>query len=278
MFHYFFYNFLFVRSCAIFILLNGVSDSLVCSIWYHAFVNFYVFTKLYELLFCLQVQSWFRNFKYNYVSPPVITSHKRMYCNVFTPVYHSVQSGDSVWGSLSRVGTLSGGISVGGGLSRGFSVRETPCMVKSGQYASCWNIFLLRESIPVGCVTSTAVAVGGRCLPGRGLCIPACTEADPPPVDRILETRLWKYSVAEGSLTDSNITLPPIPFFGSRCWMCGPSHSKWRFTREGRDRCFRTRSYTSSRQFPSTSVYKQQHIDCFQRNINIRYHVSSTSQ
>ena len=32
---------------------------------------------------------------------------------------------------------------------------------------------------------------GGGCLPGRGLCIPACTEADPPPpVDRILETRL----------------------------------------------------------------------------------------
>ena len=52
------------------------------------------------------------------------------------------------------------------GLSRGVSVRETPCMVKSRQYTSYWNGFLLRESIPVGCVPSMAVAVGGVCLGG----------------------------------------------------------------------------------------------------------------
>ena len=48
-----------------------------------------------------------------------------------------------------------------------------------------------------GCVCS-----GGVCLV-RGVCIPACTEADtlpPPRVDRILDTRLWKYYLGPTSL------------------------------------------------------------------------------
>ena len=53
---------------------------------------------------------------------------------------------------------------------------------------------LKQECIPVGCVPSTALAVcwgGGGCLPFWGIsawgCIPACTEADTPPVDRITD-------------------------------------------------------------------------------------------
>ena len=50
--------------------------------------------------------------------------------------------------------------------------------------------------------------VCGGCLLGpggsawsRGVCIPACTEADTlPPVDRILDTRLWKYYLGPTSL------------------------------------------------------------------------------
>ena len=47
-------------------------------------------------------------------------------------------------------------------------------------------------------------ACTGQGVPGgvsvRG-CIPACTEADPPcPMDRILDTRLWKYYLATTSL------------------------------------------------------------------------------
>ena len=44
---------------------------------------------------------------------------------------------------------------------------------------------------------------GGGCLVGGGwVGIPACTEADtlPPPVDRILDTRLWKYYLGPTSL------------------------------------------------------------------------------
>ena len=65
--------------------------------------------------------------------------------------------------------------------------------------------------IPVGCVPPTrwpylpacsalvGVCSRGRCLvPGSG--IPACTEADPPPLDRILNTRFWKYYLAPTSL------------------------------------------------------------------------------
>ena len=64
------------------------------------------------------------------------------------------------------------------------------------------RIFTKQECIPVGCVSSAAVAVpspGGGvwsrrvsgpwgCLVREGV-IPACTEADPPPVDRMTDRR-----------------------------------------------------------------------------------------
>ena len=61
------------------------------------------------------------------------------------------------------------------------------------------RIFTKQECIPVGCVSSAAVAVpcpGGVSGPGgclvhgstwSGGVIPACTEADPPPVDRMTD-------------------------------------------------------------------------------------------
>ena len=59
-----------------------------------------------------------------------------------------------------------------------------------------------------GDVCSGGSALGGVCLGGSarggllwgGGCIPACTEADTPPVDRILDTRLWKYYLGPTSL------------------------------------------------------------------------------
>ena len=89
-----------------------------------------------------------------------------------------------------------------------------------------------QENIPIGCVPSSAVAVGGgvvcpgvsarrRCLPGGGVCpeeVPArgclpgrgvsaqggvsqhALRQTPPPVDRILDTHLWKYYLAATSL------------------------------------------------------------------------------
>ena len=69
---------------------------------------------------------------------------------------------------------------------------------------------LLRECIPVGCVPAARRPYGAVCSGGRGEgsapgvgCIPACTEADtlpPPTVDRILDTRLWKYYLGPTSL------------------------------------------------------------------------------
>ena len=58
--------------------------------------------------------------------------------------------------------------------------------------------------LPGGCVCLGGVCPGG-CLAGGvclGGCIPACTEVDTPlpPVDRILDTRLWKYYLATTSL------------------------------------------------------------------------------
>ena len=45
---------------------------------------------------------------------------------------------------------------------------------------------------------------GGVCPRGgvcpSGVCIPACTEADTPPMDRIFDIRLWKYYLAATSL------------------------------------------------------------------------------
>ena len=65
--------------------------------------------------------------------------------------------------------------------------------------------FYKQECIPVGCVPSSAVAVcwgvsvrGGLCLP-RGVCIPACTEADTPP--------LWTEFLTRAS---EDITLPQL--------------------------------------------------------------------
>ena len=47
------------------------------------------------------------------------------------------------WGSsVQRVVSVQGGFCPGGPLSGGVSVRETPHIVKSGQYASYWNAFL----------------------------------------------------------------------------------------------------------------------------------------
>ena len=45
------------------------------------------------------------------------------------------------------------------------------------------------------------VSAQGVSVRGWGVCIPACTEADTPPVNRILDTRLWKYYLADGSNT-----------------------------------------------------------------------------
>ena len=55
------------------------------------------------------------------------------------------------------------------------------------------------------------VSVWGGCLPG-GVCIPACTEADnPSPVDRILDTRLWKYYLSATSFADGkNYLAAPV--------------------------------------------------------------------
>ena len=92
-----------------------------------------------------------------------------------------------------------------------------------------------QECIPVGCVPAAHWPYAGVCFfpggggvcsgggvgwvsaPGGGVCylggsgpgvggggwgcIPACTEADtPPPVDRILDTRFWKYYLGQTSL------------------------------------------------------------------------------
>ena len=52
-----------------------------------------------------------------------------------------------------------------------------------------------------GCAWSGGCLVQGVCLVWGGGCIQACTEADTlPPVDRILDTRLWKYYLGPTSL------------------------------------------------------------------------------
>ena len=59
---------------------------------------------------------------------------------------------------------------------------------------SAWGCVCLGECLLPGGVCSRGVsAPGGGLVPGGGVCswgcIPACTEADTPPVDRILDTR-----------------------------------------------------------------------------------------
>ena len=97
--------------------------------------------------------------------------------------------------------------------------------------------FELQESIPVGWIPSAAMAVGGEgcvCLPGGvsapvhagipawGICPSACWEYlprgvcvcpsacwDTPPVDSILDTRLWKHYLSSTTVADGN---KPINF------------------------------------------------------------------
>ena len=76
-----------------------------------------------------------------------------------------------------------------------------------------------QDCIPVGCVPPArcpylpACTAPGGLLLGEGMCIPACNGADtpPPPVDRILDTRFWKYYLAATSLWAVNITFAPPP-------------------------------------------------------------------
>ena len=51
------------------------------------------------------------------------------------------------------------------------------------------------------------VCPGGVSAQGACVCVPACSEAEPPPPppDRILDTRLWKYSVADGKNSNACI-------------------------------------------------------------------------
>ena len=72
----------------------------------------------------------------------------------------------------------------------------------------CSSCLLVRGYLPRGivCPGVSAQGVGGWCLPGGEggcWCIPACTEADPP-VDRILDTRLWKHYLSATSFADGN--------------------------------------------------------------------------
>ena len=55
--------------------------------------------------------------------------------------------------------------------------------------------------LPEGCLLQGGCLLPEGCLLPGG-CIPACTEADtlPPLVDRILDTRLWKYYLGPTSL------------------------------------------------------------------------------
>ena len=57
-------------------------------------------------------------------------------------------------------------------------------------------------SAQAGCLPRRGVSAQGACV-----CVPACSEAEPPPppVDRILDTRLWKYYVADGKNSNACI-------------------------------------------------------------------------
>ena len=87
------------------------------------------------------------------------------------------------------------------------------------------QVSLKQESIPVGCVPSAAVAVGGggsacrgvstclggvcpsacwdTCLGGEGVCPSACGDTAPS-VNRILGTRLWKHYLSATTVADGN--------------------------------------------------------------------------
>ena len=80
-----------------------------------------------------------------------------------------------------------------------------------------------KEYIPVGCVPSAAVAVCWGCLPVG--CLPRGVSAqgvsdwggvypsacwDTPPMDKILDTRLWKHYLSATSFADSNY-VPHLP-------------------------------------------------------------------
>ena len=75
-------------------------------------------------------------------------------------------------------------------------------------YTIASETYFSQECIPVGCVPSAAVAVGGGCIPactGQGwVCIPACTgqgvSTPPHSMDRILDTRLGKHYLSATTL------------------------------------------------------------------------------
>ena len=103
-------------------------------------------------------------------------------------------------------GVCSGGVSVVGGR----------CLLPAGVSAPGWGCLLWGVSTSGGVSSRGTSAPGGWCLLGGGG-IPACTEADTPPVDRITDTsknitlattslrpvkidNLWFYDFASGVL------------------------------------------------------------------------------
>ena len=53
-------------------------------------------------------------------------------------------------GGLLPGGLCPGGLSLGDLCPGGLCYRDSPCTVKSGQYASYWNVFLFQQSIYFG--------------------------------------------------------------------------------------------------------------------------------
>ena len=73
-----------------------------------------------------------------------------------------------------------------------------------------------------GGVCLGGVCLGGVCpggLPG-GMCIPVCTEANNPPVDRILDTRFWKHYLAA-------TLLRTVPISSKTTFILGPIRSEF---------------------------------------------------
>ena len=115
-----------------------------------------------------------------------------------------------------------------------------PSEIQSTNTKSNWINYRQKkqECIPVGCVLSAAVAVwwGVVCLgsvcPGGvcpGGCLPRgcllgrwCLPGDVhlPPVDRILDTRLWKHYISATSFADGNYKLDKIVPKNSKLIFC----------------------------------------------------------
>ena len=99
--------------------------------------------------------------------------------------------GSLVWGGLLQGGVWSGG----GGWSAPGGVPGLGGSAPGGRWSALGGLVRGRgvvcsRGVPgLGGSGPGGPGPGGVCSGGGG-CIPACTEADPPPVDRILDTRL----------------------------------------------------------------------------------------